>query len=57
MKIRILSGALLLQTKLEQELQQIEEKHQAKKRKFIEGSEQFHDEYKKVGKLSTFEWE
>ncbi|XP_060566478.1 SWI/SNF-related matrix-associated actin-dependent regulator of chromatin subfamily E member 1-like isoform X2 [Ruditapes philippinarum] len=36
------------QTKLEAELQQIEEKHQAKKRKFTEGSEQFHDEYKKL---------
>ncbi|XP_053409104.1 SWI/SNF-related matrix-associated actin-dependent regulator of chromatin subfamily E member 1-like isoform X2 [Mercenaria mercenaria] len=36
------------QTKLEAELQQIEEKHQAKKRKFTEGSEQFHEEYKKL---------
>lgn len=39
---------IFLQTKLEAELQQIEEKHQAKKRKFTEGSEQFHDEYKKL---------
>ena len=39
---------LILQTKLEAELQQIEEKHQAKKRKFMEGSDQFHEELKKV---------
>lgn len=38
----------MFQTKLEAELQQIEEKHQAKKRKFIDGSEQFHEEYKKL---------
>ncbi|XP_052259178.1 SWI/SNF-related matrix-associated actin-dependent regulator of chromatin subfamily E member 1-like isoform X2 [Dreissena polymorpha] len=36
------------QTKLEAELQLIEEKHQSKKRKFAEGSEQFHDEYMKL---------
>ena len=39
---------VFIKTKLEAELQLIEEKHQSKKRKFAEGSEQFHDEYMKV---------
>lgn len=36
------------QKKLESELQNIEEKHEGKKRKFMEASEQFHEELKKV---------
>jgi len=40
-----------LQKKLESELEQIEEKHRAKKCKFAETSEQFYDE---LGRVSNF---
>ena len=36
------------QKKLEAELQSIEEKHEAKKRKFFDSSDKFHQEMKKV---------
>jgi len=38
----------LFQKKLEGELQQLEEKHKAKKFKFAESSEEFYQEYRKV---------
>lgn len=38
----------LFQKKLENELASIEEKHEAKKRKFVEASENFHGQLKKV---------
>jgi len=40
-----------LQKKLESELQQIEEKHTAKKCKFSESSEQFYEQLARVGRL------
>ena len=44
-----------IQKKLESELQQIEERHKAKKCKFAESSEQFYQDLGKVGELnSTF---
>ena len=42
------SNITLLQKKLENELTQIQEKHDDKKRKFTEASEEFHREHKKV---------
>lgn len=44
----LMSVCFHLQKKLEAELQQIEEKFEAKKRKFVESSEQFQEELKKV---------
>ena len=40
---------IYLQKKLEKELEDIDEKHETKKRKFLESSEDFHKKLKKVG--------
>lgn len=42
------------QMKLQAELQQIEEKFESKKRKFVESSEIFQEELKRVRKFSIF---
>lgn len=43
-----MSTIIILQKKLEAELQQIEEKFEAKKRKFVEAGDNFQEELKKV---------
>ena len=45
-------NSFCFQKKLENELSQIEEKHDSKKRKFVESSETFNVELKKVGRVS-----
>ena len=42
-----------LQKKLEGELTQIEEKHDTKKRKFMDSSDQFHEQLKKVNFVNS----
>ena len=44
----------VIQKKLESELQQIEERHKAKKCKFAESSEQFYQDLGKVGELNLY---
>ena len=46
--MEFLTYFFIFQKKLETELQTIEEKHEAKKRRFAEASEHFHEELKKV---------
>ena len=42
-----------MQKKLEKELEDIDEKHETKKRKFLESSEEFHKKLKKVHMMNT----
>ena len=48
LQLNNISSFHLLQKKLETELQQIEEKFEAKKRKFVEAGDSFQSELKKV---------
>ena len=44
---------IYLQKKLEKELEDIDDKHETKKRKFLESSEEFHKKLKKVHMMNT----